>query len=204
MHTLILGMTESGKSTLAKLLASTLLAQGKRVAVLDPIFDPAWKATFKTDDIYELREWAESNRNAYIFIDESGEVFNEGNDTEHSWFATRSRHYGHSVFFLAQRAIQVPKTMRDQCGKLFVFTSSSSDGVIHSEEWNKQELRGCNKLEQLHFYSCTRFGQIQKMRIVDFKRVENVTGNGSDIRNTRNTGNDSVISGKVDKRKGKK
>ena len=170
----MIGMTESGKSTLGKLLAKQLVAQGKTVAVFDPIYDPDWVATFKTDDISELREYLEKTRSVYVFVDESGEVFNEGNDTSNAWLATRSRHYGHSCFFLAQRAIQVPKTMRDQCGKLFLFTSSASDGMIHCEEWNKQELRRCNELPQMHFYTGTRFGTLERMEIVRFKDIRKV------------------------------
>lgn len=171
MHSLIIGQTESGKSCLAKLLAAELKASGKTVAVLDPLCDPGWKATFQTDDIEEMRIFLEKNRSVYLFVDECGEWFNEGNDTTHAWLATRSRHYGHSVFFISQRAVQIPTTMRGQASRLFLFTSSAYDGKIHSEEWNKNELLECNSLPQFHFIRCSRFGVIERLRIEGFKRV---------------------------------
>ncbi len=178
MHTLVIGMTESGKSCISKLLASSLHNKGCKVAVLDPLNDPDWKADFVSDDIEAFRAYLESNRKVFAFVDECGQWFNEGNDTTHSWLATRSRHYGHSVTFIAQRAIQVPKTMRDQCGRLYLFTSSQSDGKIHAEEWNKPELMDCNKLPQLHFFVVDRYNTTKKMRIVGYTNVESVGSNG--------------------------
>lgn len=171
MHSLIIGQTESGKSCLAKLLARQLHDSGKTVAVLDPLCDPGWKAKFQTDDIEEMREFLEKNRSVYLFVDECGEWFNEGNDTTHAWLATRSRHYGHSVFFISQRAVQIPTTMRGQASRLYLFTSSAYDGKIHAEEWNKPELLTCNSLPQFHFYRVSRFDVLEKLRIKDFSSV---------------------------------
>jgi len=156
MHILIVGMTESGKSTLAKLLVRNLKSAGHKVAVLDPISDPAWKADFITSDIDEMRKYLAENRSVYVFIDESGSVFGEGRDATHSWLATTSRHYGHSVAFISQRAMQIPRTMRDQCQRLYLFTSSVADGELHAEEWNKPVLYQCNTLPQFYFYSVSR------------------------------------------------
>lgn len=167
MHAMIIGMTESGKSTLGKILAKELKASGKTVAVLDPLCDPDFTSDFCTDDIEEMREWLESNRSAYVFVDESGQFFNEGNDLSNAWLATRSRHFGHSVFFLAQRAVQIPKTMRDQCGRLYLFTSSVNDGKIHAEEWNKPECLQCHTLPKLHFMQVSRFDPVKHLRIGD-------------------------------------
>lgn len=158
MHSLIIGMTESGKTTLAKIIANQLSSQGKSVAVLDPVYDSAWpEKAFKADNPADFSQYLREHRSVYAFVDESGSVFNEGNDNSYQWFATTSRHYGHSAVFIAQRAIQVPKTMRDQCSRLFLFTSSRSDGKIHADEWNKPSLEECNALPQFHFYKVDRY-----------------------------------------------
>ena len=182
MHSLIIGQTESGKSTLAKVFASKLTNSGKKVAVLDPLFDPDWKCNYRTDDINEMTQYLKVNRSVYVFVDESGAYFNDGNDTTYSWLATRSRHYGHSVFFIAQRAIQIPKTMRDQCSRLYLFTSSRSDGKIHSEEWNKDVLETCNTLPKLKFFQCDRYNLCEVLTIKDYKEI---------VREPRNRNNDS-------------
>ena len=204
MHCLIIGQTESGKSCFSKILARQYKAMGKHVAVLDPICDPDWPADFKTDSVDELRKYLNQNRSVYVFIDESGEVFNEGNDNTHSWLATRSRHYGHSVHFLAQRAMQVPKTMREQCNKLFLFTSSRSDGKLHAEEWNKDELVNCNRLPKLHFYMTDRFGEVKTLKIVDYKKVVTIGISNSHSVKSNRPSNDANSDRPVDTRKGKK
>src|SRR5437899_23057 len=130
MHTLILGMTESGKSTLAKILSRQLKAVGKVVVVLDPLADTGWEATEVVDSPERFGAYLRANRSVYGIVDEGGEVFNEGYNREYDWWATRSRHYGHSVAFVTQRGIQIPRTMRDQTNRLYLFTSSKSDGKL--------------------------------------------------------------------------
>jgi energy-coupling factor transporter ATP-binding protein EcfA2 len=164
MHTLILGMTESGKSTLAKMLAQTLQKSGKTVVVLDPLSD-RWAAKHVFDTPAELSEFMSKNRACHVFIDESGQVFDEGRNSEFAWIVTRSRHLGHSVYLIGQRAIQIPKTMRDQTSKLYLFTSSVSDGKILADEFNRPELARCASLPQFQFFEVSRFGKAEK-RIV--------------------------------------
>ena len=183
MHSLIVGMTESGKSTLAKLLCKQLKAQGKTVAVLDPIYDPDWKVDFRCSTPEELSEYLENHRTAYVFVDECGQVFNDGNDTTYQWFATRSRHWGHSVIFLAQRGIQVPKTMRDQCSRLYLFTSSVDDGKLAAIEWNKPLLATCNTLPAFDFFMASKFGLCEQMRIVGFKDIQRVPDRPTELDN---------------------
>jgi energy-coupling factor transporter ATP-binding protein EcfA2 len=172
VHSLIVGMTESGKSTLAKLLASELTKKKQKVVVLDPLLD-SWDAQYVTDNVDELIEYLKKadNRECHVFVDESGEVFNEGRDRTYAFLTTRSRHYGHSVTLIGQRYIQLPKTMRDQCGRAYVFTQSLSDGQELSAEWNKPELLGVSQLPQLHFFVVGRYDPVRKAKIVNYKKV---------------------------------
>lgn len=201
MHSLIIGMTESGKTCLALILAKQLRSKGKKVAVLDPLHNPDWDCDFRTTDPVDLQDYLASERSVYVFIDEGGKVFNNGNDLTFAEFATTSRHYGHSVHFMAQRAMQIPKTMRDQCSRLFLFTSSASDGIIHADEWNKDVLRQCNTLPRFHFWHVDRYHLQQRLEVVNYTELRNVAGN-----DTGNLGNPSNVArnGKVDSRQGKK
>lgn len=153
------------------------------MAILDPIGDPDWgNVTFRTDDPAELIRWLHENPGAFVFVDECGEVFNEGQDKTYAWLATRSRHWGHSVSFIAQRGIQVPKTMRDQCERLYLFTSSVSDGKLHEEEWNEPLLADCNKIPQLHFYCVQHYKPTRYFRIDPATgRIYAVKGGSVDI-----------------------
>lgn len=173
MHTLILGMTESGKTCLAKMLASQL-AQTKQVVIYDPILDPRWGKhpnIQKFDESEGFNCFLRSNRSSYVFLDEAGEFFENGHDLEYSWLGTRSRHWGHSVFFIAQRAMQIPKLIRAQCNHLYLFTSPVTDGKILAEEFNQPTLLECNRLPQLQCYSCSRYSKAQRLVVVPYKEV---------------------------------
>lgn len=197
-------MTESGKSTLAKLLSQQLQRSGKHVAVLEPLMDSGWYARFRTDDIDVFCDYLRKNQSVYAFVDEGGEYFDDGNNGNYSWLATRSRHYGHSVFFLAQRAMQIPKTMRDQCNRLFLFTSSWSDGKLHAEEWNKPGLQTCNTLPRLSFFMADRYGILKRMKIsANYREViaDDTGANYADnrsVRRSRNNPSSGYPRGEVD------
>ena len=49
-HSLIIGMTESGKTTLATEICRDYRARGIKTIVLDPMYDQRWDADFLTTD----------------------------------------------------------------------------------------------------------------------------------------------------------
>ncbi len=203
MHSEIIGMTESGKTCLAMIIAKRLKSMKKTVVVLDPMHNPRWECDFRTSDADELNDFLEENRSCYVFVDECGKLFNNGNDLTHDWMATRSRHYGHSFHFIAQRAMQIPRTMRDQCNRLFLFTSSASDGAILADEWNKPEIRECNILPQYHFLRCSKFDDSERLVIVNHTEIAFYdAGNGSnDSRNPSRSARNGTL-GKRTRTKG--
>ena len=119
-HNLILGMTESGKTTLAKELCLRLKARGISTLVLDSLSDPGWEADFITENPDEfLSVYFDPNtRYCAAFIDEAGDYAGR-----YDWAmvksATRGRHWGHMNFYISQRGIQIARTIRDQCSNLF-------------------------------------------------------------------------------------
>lgn len=170
MHSLILGQTESGKSALAKMIAKGLKNSGHRLCVYDPLFDPSFPFDYRSDEPDEFSEHMKSERNCHVFIDECGDFF-EGVDC--GWIATRGRHHGFSVYFLAQRMVQIPRTVRDQCKRLYLFASSLADGKQHADEWNRPELSRCFLLPKLTFFLVERFGETKLLRIKDdFSGIE--------------------------------
>lgn len=191
MHTLILGITESGKSTLGSLMAHKLVAMKKPVVVYDRMLDPMWpEKAVRFRNPEQLSEYLENNRQCYVFIDEAGIVFDSG---DYEWFTTTSRHWGHQTFLLSQRAVQIPRTVRDQCKRLYLFTSSLEDGKIHAAEWNKPILITCPTLPQLSFFMVDKFQLCERKRIKDRKDiVDDVQRNPSvsgDSANSRRRGN---------------
>ena len=165
-HSMILGMTESGKTTLAKQLATGYMAAGVVVLLLDPLNDPEFPADYRTTDPTEFLDTFWASRSCAVFIDEAGDSVGKF-DTLMQKTATRGRHWGHNVHYITQRGTQLSKTVRDQCSNLFLFTTSLSDAKVHADEWNQQEIKAANSLKQGDYYHVTRFGQLVKRSAFD-------------------------------------
>lgn len=165
-HSLILGMTESGKTTCAKQLAGAYRAQKIPVIVLDPMNDPEWQADFQTTRPDEFLEVFWKSKKCAVFIDEAGQAVGRY-DTVMQQTATKGRHWGHNVHFLSQRGAQIAVTVRDQCSHLFLFTSSKKDSVIHANEWNKDQLMEASQLPKGAYFHVTRFGTCERGHLWD-------------------------------------
>ena len=158
-HSLIFGMTESGKTTLAKRLAKRYKQKGVNVLLLDPLNDPGWEVDFRTTDADEFLRVFWQSRRCAAFIDEAGDAVGRF-DTVMQRTATRGRHWGHNVHYISQRGAMLAPTVRDQCGHLFLFTTALNDSKLHANEWNNPELAQANSLPQGCYYHVTRFGQL--------------------------------------------
>jgi len=161
MHSLILGMTESGKTALAKKLVKEFKAKGIYCISLDPLSDPSWGCDFITNDPDKFSQVWKSSRGCAVFIDEAGTVGKFSETINEA--ATKGRHWGHSFFFLSQRATQIEPLVRDQCGALFLFRSGLQSRKTLAEEFDAPQL--LESVEMLEFHHCTRGGYIGKKRI---------------------------------------
>ena len=163
-HVLITGVTESGKTTLAKRLCWSYSRRGIRTVVLDPLSDPGWNSNYCSTNPVEFLDIVKRSRSCAVFIDESGEMIGHYND-EMFWLATRGRHYGHNCHFITQRPAQISPNVRNQCLKLFLFTVSKDDAKLLSNEWNKPELLEANMLRQFECFSVERFSPVKKILV---------------------------------------
>lgn len=160
-HVLILGQTLSGKTTLAKQLAPFYRRAGVKVGVLDPLGDPAWDADFRTTDVDAFLSMFWQSRQCAWFIDEAGETVGQYDKVMHKT-ATKGRHWGHRVHYITQGGTQLAPIVRNQCTKLFLFTTALDDCKTHANEWNKPELRNAYLLPQGHYYATDRFSPLQR------------------------------------------
>lgn len=162
-HVLIIGMTESGKTTLAKELNAEYKKAGLSSIILDPINDPGWipgENCFVTRDKKKFLDVVKSSRSCAVFVDESGEAVGQY-QTEMHWLGTRARHYGHSVHFLAQRSVQIATTVRDQCSIMYLFNCSKKDSLTLADDWNREEIKNAYKLGKGEFFRIRKFHPIQ-------------------------------------------
>lgn len=163
-HVLILGMTLSGKTSLAKRLAANYRQTGIKTMTLDPLGDPDWNTDFRTHDVEAFLHTFWGSRQCAVFVDEAGESVGQF-DTVMIKTATRGRHWGHRCHYISQRGTQLARTVRDQCSSLFLFTTSLEDSKVHANEWNKPELRDAYKLRQGEYFYCTRFSPLQRGKL---------------------------------------
>lgn len=172
MHTFIIGQTASGKTCLAKITAARLHRAKHKVAVLDPMRDADWECSYRTTDPATFDAHLRKATDTYFFVDECGMVFDDGRSREYTWWTAQSRHWGHSATLISQRAIQVSRTMRDQCQRGFIFNVSADDGKILANEWSEPLLAESHKLPQFECYAVRRFKPTVRLRVVDYTRLE--------------------------------
>lgn len=163
-HTLIIGMTESGKTSLAKKLAQEYKSKGIEVLVLDPLGDPGWEVEKVYDDPEEYLEEVFKKRHCALFIDESGEMIGRYSGVMGK-LATRSRHYGHNAHFIVQRCAQLDKTVRDQCSYIYLFRVSKKDSETLSDEYCQEALKSSATLDKLEFIMLARFKNPRRMKL---------------------------------------
>ena len=160
-HSLILGVTGSGKTTLAKHIAKRL----KRVIVF-ATYKSDWQCFHFTDNVSELVSIVETNKRLNIFIDEAGESLKR-NDKEFQFLATRTRHFGHNVFFITQRANQLTPNIRTNCESLYCFKQSFNDASVLAQEFADETIMKVTELPKFYFYEKPFGCQVGK-----FKKVE--------------------------------
>jgi hypothetical protein len=194
-HVLILGTTESGKTTCGKRLAHAWVASGVHVLVLDPLNDPGWVPAgngdagsdkphvWQTSDPDEFLSAFWASRRCAVFIDEAGDAVGRY-DVVMQKTATRGRHWGHSVHFITQRGSQIAVTVRDQCTRLFLFRTGPRDAKTHAEEWAQPELLTTPHLPKGCYFYVTRFGEIRRGSLFgESHGADTDSGNGGrDIR----------------------
>lgn len=165
-HSMIIGMTESGKTTLAVNLCAKYKELGIKTIVLDPLKDDRWRADFITNDYKNFMKIIShpDTRSCAIFIDESGQSIDKYNRDNSYQLATRGRHAGHNVHFIAQKLTQIAPTVRDQCSFLFMFAISIDARKELANDWNKPEILYM-ELNRGDYIKIARFGEIKKSNI---------------------------------------
>ena len=153
-HTLICGITQSGKTTMAKLLARMRSRAGRKVLVLDPILDNDWPAHLVTDDPEKYLEIAQSEqtRNCTLVVDEGRMAL--ARDERFSWLTTTSRHSGHDCIIISHRPTGLTPELRSNCVICYAFNIHEMDAELLSRNYNRQELLQAPSLPQGEYIRC--------------------------------------------------
>ena len=151
---MIVGMTESGKTTLAKKLAAEYKASGYGVRVYDPLSDDGWNADFQTADERQFLQAYFQSKNCRVFVDECHEVAGNHDKIIHAT-ATRGRHYGHRNFYIAQRPTMIAVNIRSQCKHIYTFFQSPEECKVMAREFGNQDLKQACELSEGEYLYCT-------------------------------------------------
>jgi DNA polymerase III delta prime subunit len=133
-HALITGVTESGKTTLARALSNELDKRAHRIIVYDPVGTPTingdgWgKDAVIFRDKFEFLEYVHRDdvNHAHIFIDEAYEIFSNS-DPSNNWLLTRGRHFGFSIYLMGVRPKILPPNVRTMCSTCYMFRLAHDD-----------------------------------------------------------------------------
>lgn len=164
-HSLILGMSESGKTTLARKLAAYYKSHGIGVIVLDPLRDPGWQCDFITADQDKFLDVFWNSQSCMAFLDEGAESVGRY-DNAMKKTATQGRHWGHCCHFITQHGMDLSPVVRGQCRYLFLFASSRQQGEVLAKEYNQPELITCTDLKQGEYLHFSRFGVLKRCKVV--------------------------------------
>lgn len=155
-HSLIIGMTESGKSFLAKEKMKRYQSAGIKTMVLDPTNSGQWGADYQSADVGEFLDVFWNSRKCAVFFDEAGDYIHQHADRRIIQTATRGRHLGHNCYYIGQRGTMINTTVRGQCRNLFLFRVGIKDAKHWSEEFAQPELANATALGEYEFYSASK------------------------------------------------
>lgn len=161
MHVLFCGVTESGKTTLARAVARDLHASGQNVIIYDPVGTntagggwPVGEGAILFSDFGEFAEYVSRDdvRGAHLFIDEAGDHFGVGNKENH-WLLTRGRHFFLYVYLIAQRPKMLAPTARTQCSRTYAFRMAPEDmREVFADNGHAPPEKNQKPLDQGDFY----------------------------------------------------
>lgn len=133
MHQLFIGVTLSGKTTLARSFSRELLRAKKLVAVFDPMgTDTAggdWgDGALLFHDLEPFLQFVHSDEcvNYHIFVDEAHHIFGH-TQKENFWMLTQGRHYGMHFYPITQRPTKVHPDVRNNCARCYMFRLAQDD-----------------------------------------------------------------------------
>jgi hypothetical protein len=161
-HTLITGLSRSGKTTLTEKIASNILSK-RPVFFLDS-FGANFPCTWQTQNQSEFIEIARTNKSALLVVDDAADNLNKF-DNALSWIGTQSRHWGHCFLINSQRYINVHPNIRNNAIVCFAFKQSKKDARDLCEDFVDENLLDVPSLNQFEFYGGGKYVPFKKYRL---------------------------------------
>jgi DNA helicase HerA-like ATPase len=150
MHHLYTGVTESGKTTLARMNARSLQAAKIPVVVYDPLGTSTaggdWgkdaRIFHETDSFMDLMH-DPNFKNTAVFVDEAHHIFSH-EQKENLWLLTQGRHYGMNFHLLTQRPKKIHPDARTGCARCFMFRLAQDDASEIGKDYGHSFIHKIN------------------------------------------------------------
>lgn len=179
MHSAFVGMSRTGKTTLAMMIARGLIQRGRVVSVFDPIRDPRWEKTGAVvyTDPFEMLHRCKTTTAGHWFWDEWGAAIKNNADPAirklapaFSWLVTTSRHLGHTQWFIAQ-SWQDLIHVRAGCDCAYAFGQGHKSAGLVAEDFARPELADELPRFTRGFFKCiVKCDDTPRQGFVDFAR----------------------------------
>jgi hypothetical protein len=164
----VVGESGSGKSRLCReFLAPAWNSRGFATYALDPLRQP-WPVYWQTDNPERFLEAMKNSTRCVGFVDEAQETMrgNPQRERDMAWLGLQSRNKGHVLYFLAQRIMQLPPNVRNQCTEAYIFRQTADDAEWLAVHFQCDALR--LMIPTLERGVCVRVGNHktpEKMRV---------------------------------------
>ena len=151
---LIVGVSESGKTTLCNRLISKIAVP---VFIHDPIGADWTRASGRFETSDELKQLIAplEKQPCVVVVDEAGEFFHVGLKHNH-WIFTRGRHYAILPIAIGQRLKMMAPNVRDQASDLYVFETGVEDCKTLAAGYNCDDLLSAHELSQGEYFHVRR------------------------------------------------
>ena len=161
MHTIILGMTQSGKSSYGKIICRKLRQAGVMTYVLNPLREQGWRCDLQTADPDQMMAACQASKiKKAVFLDEAGQSL--ARDPRFNYFCAQSRHDGCSVFAISQRLQMVLPDLRTNTTQAVLFRCWYSEAKTLSDQFNEARLLDAAKFRQGEFFLVSAYRPLRK------------------------------------------
>lgn len=154
-HTLVIGVTESGKSTYCKFLCEALTRKGNHTCVLNPFGETDWHCDAQSPDPDTVMAYCHSLGKRSVFLDEAGDSL--AREPRFDWFTSGSRHKGNSVYVISQRCNDLTPRLRNNCTELVVFSCEADDAGFLAKKYRDKRIVAAAKFRPGQFFIVSQF-----------------------------------------------
>lgn len=160
----IFGITQSGKTTLAKELSREMWRKNKRRSlVLDPHTEIWGDQAWVTADEEKFWEAVWKTRGAFVIVEEAAATIRR--DRELVPVFTRLRHLNHVLCVIGHNGTDLLPAMRQQIKTLYLFRQPQEAAEIWATSFAEPALMDAQYLGRFEFLHCDLFGKPKRFKL---------------------------------------